>query len=293
MRSSSSLSLVNVRGSTWMRYEKLPMRALSAGSKRVTNCSAASWTRRKLSTMLPLRSSIITTMIGWMSLAKMLMACGLPLSRISKSSRPRSGTSRPSASVTVAYTGTVRVAARKTGSCPCPAALVEDTSDDASSAASVSVSEMRQDGMRLSGLHQDPVAIDPVAPRHQQPHRQPAPGRRHAARRGRAEDAGRVNDDEERDEALQRDAPLWVSSPRGARVDPHAGDQQQRLDGQRGDEGVPHAEAYLRAPLANGERQVRPVGDGVEQPVARGDKRKHNAGPHGRFSQDDVQGTER
>jgi hypothetical protein len=52
--------------------------------------------------MLPLRSSINTTVIGWTSLEKTVIGCGLPLSRISKSSRARFGTSRPSRLVTVA-----------------------------------------------------------------------------------------------------------------------------------------------------------------------------------------------
>ena len=53
-----------------MRAAKLPMRALSAGSSRFTNASAAASTRRKFARMLPLRSSITTIVIGWMSLAK-------------------------------------------------------------------------------------------------------------------------------------------------------------------------------------------------------------------------------
>jgi hypothetical protein len=52
--------------------------------------------------MLPLRSIIMTTVIGCVSLANTVSGCGLPLSRTSNASRARSGTSRPSLSVTVA-----------------------------------------------------------------------------------------------------------------------------------------------------------------------------------------------
>ena len=85
-----------------MRSEKLPMRALSAGSITPTNASAAFSTSSKLRRMLVLRSSSMTTVIGWMSLAKSVNSCGLPLSSIWNWSRVRSGTSRPEASVTVA-----------------------------------------------------------------------------------------------------------------------------------------------------------------------------------------------
>ena len=50
----------------------------------------------------PLVSSITTTVIGSTSLLNTVSACGLPLSSTSKSSRARSGTSRPPLSVTVA-----------------------------------------------------------------------------------------------------------------------------------------------------------------------------------------------
>ena len=51
---------------------------------------------------LTLRSSNSTTVIGCVSLAKSASGCGLPLSKIAKASRGRSGTSRPSGRVTVA-----------------------------------------------------------------------------------------------------------------------------------------------------------------------------------------------
>ena len=85
-----------------MRFEKLPMRALSPGSIASTNCSAAFSTSLKLRTMLTLRSSSMTTVIGWISFAKSVSCCGLPLSWIVNASRGRSGTSRPSGPVTVA-----------------------------------------------------------------------------------------------------------------------------------------------------------------------------------------------
>ena len=61
---SSLVLLVKSRGSSWMRFAKLPMRALSAGSSWPTNCSAADRTSVKLLIMLPLRSSISTIVIG-------------------------------------------------------------------------------------------------------------------------------------------------------------------------------------------------------------------------------------
>ena len=73
-------SLVNSSGSTWMRVAKLPMRALSAGSSRLTNSSAPAATRLKLSFMLPLRSSITTTVMGCVSVAKRVIGWSLPLS---------------------------------------------------------------------------------------------------------------------------------------------------------------------------------------------------------------------
>ena len=57
-------SLVNSSGSIWILVAKLPMRALSAGSRRLTNSSAPAETSLKLSFMLPLRSSITTTVMG-------------------------------------------------------------------------------------------------------------------------------------------------------------------------------------------------------------------------------------
>ena len=48
-----------------MRFEKLPMRALSSGRSASTNCAAAFSTSLKLARMLPLRSSSMTAVIGW------------------------------------------------------------------------------------------------------------------------------------------------------------------------------------------------------------------------------------
>ena len=73
-------SLVNSSGSTWILVAKLPMRALSAGSSRLTNSSAPSATRLKLSFMLPLRSSMTTTLRGCVSVAKSVIGWSLPLS---------------------------------------------------------------------------------------------------------------------------------------------------------------------------------------------------------------------
>src|SRR5216117_1946166 len=112
---SSSWSDVKSRGSTWMRVAKLPMRALSAGSIALTNSSAACSTSSKFARMLPLRSSSTTTVIGWTSFANSVSSWCLLLSATSKLARSRSGTRRPPASVTVAYTATVRFADEKLG----------------------------------------------------------------------------------------------------------------------------------------------------------------------------------
>ena len=85
-----------------MYFAKLPIRALSPGSIWATNASAACSSSSKLAFMLPLRSSSMIRVIGWTSLANRVSGCGLPLSSIVKSSRVRSGTSRPRAPVTVA-----------------------------------------------------------------------------------------------------------------------------------------------------------------------------------------------
>ncbi len=63
------------------------------------------------------------TVIGWMSLANNVSVCRLPLSSIEKSSRDKSGTRRPRALVTVAYTATVRVEATNEGGWVCGAAM--------------------------------------------------------------------------------------------------------------------------------------------------------------------------
>src|SRR5260221_258749 len=65
-----------------MRFEKLPMRALSAGSMAITNASAACATNVKFARMLPLRSRSSTTVMGCRSFEKRVNGCGLPLSRI-------------------------------------------------------------------------------------------------------------------------------------------------------------------------------------------------------------------
>ena len=69
--------------------------------------------------MLALVSSITTLVNGCDALENCVSSTGLPSSVTMKSSRCNSGTSRPLASMTVAYTGTsVRAPARKTcGSC--------------------------------------------------------------------------------------------------------------------------------------------------------------------------------
>jgi hypothetical protein len=78
------------------------MRALSKGSIERTKASAARSSRSKFGFMLPLRSSSITTVMGWMSLAKRVSVCRLPSSSTAKSPAVRSGTRRPWALVTVA-----------------------------------------------------------------------------------------------------------------------------------------------------------------------------------------------
>ena len=49
--------------------------------------------------MLPLVSSITTTLIGWTSLSNIVNCWSTPLSSTSKCSRSRLGTSRPEASI--------------------------------------------------------------------------------------------------------------------------------------------------------------------------------------------------
>ena len=94
-----------------------------------TNCSAACCTSVKFARMLPLRSSSITTVIGWRSLENSVRSWRRPLSRIENASRVRSGTSRPSAPVTVAYTATVRLAALNVGDCAAPGRRSERRTD--------------------------------------------------------------------------------------------------------------------------------------------------------------------
>ena len=85
-----------------MCAEKLPMRALSAGPIAPTKASAARSSRSKFGSMLPLRSSSMTTVIGCTSFENSVRSCRLPLSSIAKSARVRSGSRRPCAFVTVA-----------------------------------------------------------------------------------------------------------------------------------------------------------------------------------------------
>jgi len=59
---------------------KVPMRALSAGPRSSTNASAAFSTSSNAPSMLPLRSSITTAVIGCVSLLKIESVCRVPLS---------------------------------------------------------------------------------------------------------------------------------------------------------------------------------------------------------------------
>ncbi len=70
----SSRLLVNC-GLMRIFSEKSPMRARSSGSKRRTKRSAASFRKSMLSVMLPLVSSMATTVMGWTSLLKSVMGC--------------------------------------------------------------------------------------------------------------------------------------------------------------------------------------------------------------------------
>ena len=56
------------------------MRALSAGRSRSTSAAAACSTSAAFASMLRLRSSIMTIVIGCTSLAKVVMAASVPLS---------------------------------------------------------------------------------------------------------------------------------------------------------------------------------------------------------------------
>ena len=113
---SSSRSDVN-RELNWILSLNAPTFALSSGSRRITNCSAASFSRSSVAVMLALVSSMTTTVIGWVSFWKKTSVWGLSLSRTSKSSLVRLGTRRCSASVTVAKSDTTFVPALKVGAC--------------------------------------------------------------------------------------------------------------------------------------------------------------------------------
>ena len=73
------------------------------------------------------------------------------------------------------------------------------------------------------GSHKRTMPVHPITPRHQQPHGERAPRGRHPARRRRAEQVRDVDDQEERHQAPQRQAPGAVERPRGPRVEPQTG----------------------------------------------------------------------
>ena len=56
------------------------MRALSPGSRRSTSVPAACSTSLKFDSMLRLRSSIMTSVIGWRSAVNVVIGWSLPLS---------------------------------------------------------------------------------------------------------------------------------------------------------------------------------------------------------------------
>ena len=85
----------------WILSLNAPTMPRSSGNSRITNCSAASFNSSSDAVMLPLVSSMATTENASGSLLNNVRVTGLPLSNTSKSSRPRSGTSRLSASTTV------------------------------------------------------------------------------------------------------------------------------------------------------------------------------------------------
>ena len=86
-----------------------------------------------LPVMLPLVSSITTTVIGWISFWKNTIDCSFSLSRISKSSFVRLGTRRFCASVTVANSDTSCVPDLNVG-CWAPARTDRTDSVDAADA---------------------------------------------------------------------------------------------------------------------------------------------------------------
>ena len=73
--------------------------------------------RSSVSVMLPLVSSMTTTVIGCISFSKKTSGCGFSLSKTSKSSCTRSGTRRFCASVTVANSETIWVPDLNVGCC--------------------------------------------------------------------------------------------------------------------------------------------------------------------------------
>ncbi|MNC86534.1 hypothetical protein D3C83_22060 [compost metagenome] len=126
----SSRSLVNVPLNMILSL-KAPTWARSSGSSRRMNCSAAALSSFRLAFMLKLKSIITTAVNGWTSFWKKTISCGLPLSSSAKSSRDRSGTSRPSLSSTVASTETMLVPVRKVACCASAAEAAASTTADA------------------------------------------------------------------------------------------------------------------------------------------------------------------
>ena len=117
--------------------------------------------------MLPLVSSMTTTVIGWTSLSKKTSGCGLSLSNTSKSSCVRSGTRRFCASVTVAKSETTCVPDLKVG-CWAAEALREATTRSAQAPTTRARSTCetrhvlqayRNGAMRLAGVLDGPATI--------------------------------------------------------------------------------------------------------------------------------------
>ena len=81
----------------WILSLNAPTCARSTGSNRSRNCSAARLSSFRLAVMLALVSSITTALNGCESFENSDTSAGLPLSRMEKSARSRSGTRRPAA----------------------------------------------------------------------------------------------------------------------------------------------------------------------------------------------------
>ncbi len=93
------------------------MRARSPGVSRAISSLQALDRSGALPAMLPLTSISAINRIGCGEFSKMVTGCGLPLSKIWKSPRARSVTSRPDLSTTVTKSGTTSAVLRKTGVC--------------------------------------------------------------------------------------------------------------------------------------------------------------------------------